>query len=214
MIDYILEKVKINPSRRTYYSYGNYSDREDYYQNLFTERHPEAVLEVLQQKENAPLSTRCSSIQFKNVRFGASAREVQKQLGKPRYTIENPRIAQHEVHFYRFRVERLHSVATLHFLTNRLCLASHTFRHLDRINYQQVLAALSDKYGLEASPDKTTVKDSQGNTVSITDGLYFVVQYVSGDPYFSEHITRHSAEHQRREQLREAERLGSISDFL
>ena len=214
MIDYILNKVRINPSRRAYYGYGGYSDREDYYQNLFTERHSDTILQLLQQKDEVQLSARSLSIQFKDVRFGASTKEAQKQLGKPRYTIENPRVAQHEVHFYRFKVHRLHSVATLHFLADRLFLASHTFRHLDRPNYQQVLAALSDKYGLEATPDKTTVKDSQGNTVSIIDGLYFVVQYVSGDPFFSEHIIRHSAEQQQQEQLREAERLSSISNFL
>lgn len=216
MIDYVLGKLRsrfTSASRRSYYGYGGYGDREDYYQNLFNERDAEALTQLLTLKEEASVNPRIQ-LKFRNIRFGATSKEAQKQLGKPRFTLKNPQLAHHEVLFYRFKIQHLHSVAALHFLDNQFFFAAHTFRHLDTGDYRRILRVLGDKYGLLPPPENTPIKDRDDHVVSITDGLYFTVRYLAGHPHFLKRIAQLSTEKAQYLLRLEAQRLSSINDFL
>ena len=216
MIDYILGKLRsrfTSAARRSYYGYGGYGDREDYYQNLFSERSAESLTQLLTLKEEAIANARIQ-LTFRNIRFGATPKDAQKRLGKPRFTVKNPQLAHHEVLFYRFKIQHLHSVAALHFLEDKFFFAAHTFRHLDTGDYRRVLRVLGDKYGLLPPPEDTAIKDRDDNVVTVTDGLYFTVRYLAGHPHFLERIAQLSTERAQYLKRLEAQRLSSINDFL
>ena len=216
MIHYILDKAKASfalPAKKSGYAYNGYGDREDYYQNLLTERSAESLLHWLTLKEEAVFNPDIQ-LKFRDIDFRATTRDIRKQLGKPRFTIKNPQVDHHEVYFYRFRLGRLHSVAAIHFFENEFFLATHTFRQLNAQNYQQVLQVLANKYGVVSLPEDMGVKDRHGNTIVVADGLYLTVKYISGDPYFLNRITQLCEQKKQYKQRREEKSLSSINNFL
>ena len=195
------------------YAYNSYDNREGYYQNLLTERSGEALLHWLGLKDQAVLNPRVE-VNFKDINFQRSPLEVRRQLGKPRFVITNPLVADHEIHFYRFRVTHLHSVVALHFLDQQFFMANHSFRQLTAQNHQQIVEVLTTKYGLLPPPESIAIKDRSSNTVLITDGLYLTVKYISGHPLFEERIQTLLDEKNRNQQRQRAKQISSLSDFL
>ena len=195
------------------YAYNSYDNREGYYQNLLTERSGEALLHWLGLKNQAVLNSRVA-VNFRNIDFQRSPQEVRRQLGKPRFIIANALVADHEVHFYRFRVTHLHSVVALHFLDQQFFMANHSFRQLTTQNHRQIVEVLTTKYGLLPPPESMAIKDRGNNTVLITDGLYLTVKYISGHPLFEERIQMLLDEKMRKQEHQRAQRISSLSDFL
>ena len=216
MIDYLLHRAKIHFSlrqKRTDYGYGGYGDREDYYQNLFTDRSISSLLHWVSLKEEAVCNPHIQ-LAFRGIHFGASKKDMHKKLGKPRFIIQNPQLAQHEVFFYRFSINRLHSIAALHFLENEFFMASHTFKQISTKNYQRVLEALTSKYGVMLTDCETAVKDPQNHLVSVNPGLYLSVRYVSGQPHIADCLTQLLKEKESIKQLQEKKGQAIISEFL
>lgn len=195
------------------YGYNDYDDREGYYQNLLTERSGESLLYWSQLSSRAISNARVE-VKFRDIDFQCSPREVRKQLGKPRFVIVNPLVNNHEIHFYRFQMAHLHSVAALHFLDQQFFMASQTFRQLTAQNYQQIAEVLTAKYGLLPPPESVAVRDRQNNTVLMTDGLYLTVKYVSGHPFFQERIYKFLDEKNQLHQRMRNQRISALSDFL
>lgn len=195
------------------YNYDNYDNREGYYQNLLTERSAEALLQWLGLRHQAVLNPRVE-VSFRNIDFQHSPQQVRKQLGKPRFIIANELVADHEIHFYRFRVSHLQSVVALHFLNQQFFMANHSFRQLTTHHYQQIVEVLTAKYGLLPPPESVAIKDQRGNTVLMTDGLYLTVKYISGHPSFPERIGRLIDEKYQHQQRQRAQQTSSFNDFL
>jgi hypothetical protein len=195
------------------YAYISYDNREGYYQSLLTERSAEALLHWLELRHRAVLNARVK-VSFRGIDFKSSPKKMEALLGKPRFVIANARVSKHEIYFYRFRVAYLHSVAVLHFLDQRFFMANHSFRRLTTKNYQQIVDVLSMKYGLLPPPESVAVKDSDGNTVLMTNSLYPTVNYVSGDPCFQEYLEELLDKRDQRQQTQQTQQVSSLLDFL
>ncbi len=195
------------------YTYNSYENREDYYQNLFTERSGKVLLHWLGLKHQAILNPQVA-IGFRKIEFQCSPQEIRKQLGKPRFVIANPQIADHEIYFYRFRVTHLYSVIALHFLDQQFFMANHSFRQLTQQNYQQIVEVLTAKYGLLPPPESVAIKDQCSNTVLVTNGLFLTVRYISGHPFFQERISASLHEKDKCQQRHRAKHVTFLNDFL
>ena len=206
-------KAKMRFASSSGYGYNDYDDREGYYQNLLTERSGEALLYWSQFYSRAIANARVK-VAFRGTDFWRSPREVRRQLGRPRFVIVNPLVDNHEIHFYRFRVAHLHSVAALHFLDRRFFMASQSFRQLTAQNYQQIVEVLTAKYGLLPPPESVAVKDRQNNTVLMTEGLYLTVKYISGHPFFQERIYKFLDEKNQHHQQMHRQSISALGDFL
>ena len=206
-------KAKNRSTSTSGYAYDRYDNREDYYQNLLTERSGEALLHWLALKHQAISNTRVE-VSFRNIEFCCSPQQMRKQLGKPRFIIDNPTVISHEIHFYRFRISNLQSVVALHFLDKQFFMANHSFRQLTSENYQQIVEALTMKYGLLPPPESVAIKDQRSNVVLMTDGLYLTVKYISGHPSFEERIQALTDEKTQRQQRQHARQIAFLSDFL
>ena len=212
-IQNLFGRVKTRFTSSSGYGYNSYDNREGYYQNLLTERSGEVLLHWLDRSNKAVVNARVT-VGFRNIDFRSSPREVRNQLGKPRFVIDNSQVANHEIHFYRFRAAHLQSVAALHFLDHQFFMATHTFRHLTTRNYRQIVEVLTTKYGLLPPPESVAVKDQRGNTVLMIDGLGLIVKYISGHPSFPARIGELLEEKNRRQQQQRAQQVSLLSDFL
>ncbi len=206
-------KAKMRFATSSDYGYNDYDDREGYYQNLLTERSGEVLLYWSQLSSRAIANARVE-VGFRDIDFRSSPRGVRRKLGKPRFVIVNPLVDNHEIHFYRFQMNHLHSVAALHFLDQRFFMASQTFRQLTAQNYQQIAEVLTTKYGLLPPPESVAVKDRENNTVLMSDGLYLTVKYISGHPFFQERIYKFLDEKNQYHQQVRNQRISALSDFL
>ncbi len=209
----LLSKARDRFTSPNNYAYNSYDNREGYYQSLLTERSGEALLHWLELKHRAVLNARVK-VNFRGIDFKSNPKKVRELLGKPRFVIANARVNKHEIYFYRFRVAYLHSVAALHFLDQRFFMANHSFRRLTSQNYQQIVNVLSTKYGLLPPPECVAVKDSDSNTVLMTDSLYPTVNYVSGHPCFQEYLEGLLDEKDQRKQTQQTQQVSSLLDFL
>lgn len=143
----------------------------------------EKLQDLLAKKENSCFTAR-QSIQFRNIPFGASPREVAKLIGNPRYKIvDHNLLDEHVVYFYKITQGGIKTKFQLHFISNTFFMASYGFDLGNKESVEEIESALLLKYmgiPFHEFDKELCISDSSGNSIILEKDFEFHVIYLCG----------------------------------
>jgi len=131
-------------------------------------------------------------IVFYDLPFGLSQKAIVKQFGKPRHIlINNPKIKDHEVYFYKFNFYGVMAKCEIHFIKKSFFLASYFFSRTIDDACKEILDIILLKYMDGASlsfENKFQLVDKNNNRLIFEKDVDYVVTYFSGDSNLNQSI--------------------------
>lgn len=169
------------------YGYGYKNNRDDYYKqhNYILSNRLMSNLFVKSINLDIKFNTN-ADITPLNLKFGTYYYEIIRELGKPRYEINQGIGKNHTVLFYRKNIGDYNFLSQLHFYANQLIYVKSDFDYLrhGKDCRTAILSSLFHKYSIRCDYDFSNdivIQDSDNNIITISDFGKISLQYFSGD---------------------------------
>ncbi|WP_445711894.1 hypothetical protein [Flavobacterium sp.] len=115
------------------------------------------------------------------ISFNANMKSIEKQYGKPIFTVKNEIDNRIVIQFYRIRITNQSVKCEFHYYENKLFYIKYIFSYLTNDNRKLILKTIENKY-LNDNPlnfEKDIIVDEFNNTLLVTENSHFNVEYLT-----------------------------------
>lgn len=169
------------------HSHGYKHHRNDYYKqhNRIISNRVLSNLFIKARKFDIQFNTSTEITPLK-LKFGIYYYEVIRELGKPRFEINQDIGNKHRVLFYRKNISDYNFLSQLHFYANQLVFVKSDFDYLSHgaDGRRSILRSLFQKYSIISNYEfskNIVIKDADNNIVTISDVGKISLQYFAGN---------------------------------
>jgi hypothetical protein len=169
------------------FSENKRSDRKDYYQQFLYEMDIESVINLLEKTPVKEVPVQ-SEINFQNIQFGSSVKEVRRLLGRENYSLSlDTEYNDYQIKVYRKSSGKFTIMAVCHFLNNQLFIINNVSSNPLGNLKGRTVSQLNEKYKLSLLSDKDVyLVDDQENRFLLLDDVYVRSYYISGSEIFKQ----------------------------
>lgn len=170
------KSLRYKISRRDFYEGRNFLNSEG------------RILNLIHQKSSNIFQIE-RPIRFYGLSFGVDQKKAIRHLGKPNY-IANVKLPlkHHKILYYRLSISHVKCVLQLHFLNNIFFLGVIEQKNAFDTSEQEISNLVRHKYGVDDINWVGTIKDTNKNSIEISNGAVQRLVYTSGDSSIIENI--------------------------
>jgi len=116
------------------------------------------------------------------IAFNVSIKEVEKYLGRPRFTSQYDHIYNYNILHYKNSINSIKIRSQLHFYNHTFFYGIQIFPYLTTHQKEEICKLLKIKYALPLNVElPLKIVDFEGNVLFVSNNIYLSIEYITGN---------------------------------